>query len=335
MPSTPELGYVAAEIWHVEIAAEPDAEEFGAPDGYVAVAGEVAVDLQREQHGGKEQRGPVVPVGMGKDFVHIKGAAVCNDHFLKEPPQHLAQTVHGNAIIEITPPLKLRQQAGGPLDGAGNQLREEADIGQKGHHIARRWQTAPVDIDAVAEGLEGVERDAHRQDEVQQKAVGMAVEEGIGKRLSKEVVVFEKTEDEEVDYYVAPQGPSAELGGAVAVADDQAGEETAQRGEGDKQEKPPVPPAVKKIGCCHNEGILPAQLPPQEPIKNKRYWQKNEEFYRVEQHNKNAKIHFFFEKRSFPRENNAQFVQCSYPLCPHLDSHLYYAYIILYLCLIN
>jgi hypothetical protein len=69
-----------------------------------------------------------------------------------------------------------------------------------------------VDIDAVAEGLEGVERDAHRQDEVQQKAVGMAVEEGIGKRLSKEVVVFEKTEDEEVDYYVAPQGPSAELG---------------------------------------------------------------------------------------------------------------------------
>ena len=112
--------------------------------------------------------------------------------------------------------------------------------------------------------------------------------------LGKEVVVLEKAEDEQVDEDVAPQGPAASGGGEVRVADDQAGEETAERSKGYEEEKTPVPPAIEKVGGRHNKGILPAQLSPQEPIDEERYWQKDNEFNRVEQHIVNCKDTSFF-----------------------------------------
>ena len=54
MPTTPKLRYVTREIWIVEVAHEFDAEEFSRSDGYVRIAGEIAVDLEGEEDCGKE-----------------------------------------------------------------------------------------------------------------------------------------------------------------------------------------------------------------------------------------------------------------------------------------
>lgn len=54
VPSAPELGNVAAEIRHVEVAHQPDAEQLRSADGDVGISGEIAVNLESEQNGGQE-----------------------------------------------------------------------------------------------------------------------------------------------------------------------------------------------------------------------------------------------------------------------------------------
>ena len=52
MPAAPELGNVAAEIGVGEVAAQADSEELGGTDGDIAVACEVAVNLESEEDSG-------------------------------------------------------------------------------------------------------------------------------------------------------------------------------------------------------------------------------------------------------------------------------------------
>ena len=54
VPSPPKLRYITREIRIVEVAHEFDAEEFSRSDGYVRIAGEIAVDLEGEEDCGKE-----------------------------------------------------------------------------------------------------------------------------------------------------------------------------------------------------------------------------------------------------------------------------------------
>ena len=53
MPTAPKFGDVAAEIGYIEVAAQTDAEQFGAADSDIAIARKVAINLNREQDGGK------------------------------------------------------------------------------------------------------------------------------------------------------------------------------------------------------------------------------------------------------------------------------------------
>ena len=63
--------------------------------------------------------------------------------------------------------------------------------------------------------------------------------------------------------------------------------------EGDKEQKPPVPPAVEHIAGHYHEGVLQAQLPlrlgdkavEDEPIEQKHYRQEDGELDGVEEHN--------------------------------------------------
>ena len=50
MPTTPKLRNVPAEIRHVEVAHQPDTEQFRRTDGYIRIPREVAVNLKRKQH---------------------------------------------------------------------------------------------------------------------------------------------------------------------------------------------------------------------------------------------------------------------------------------------
>ena len=54
-------------------------------------------------------------------------------------------------------------------NGTGNELGKQGNIGAEGYGILLGRHTAPVHIDGVAEALEGIKADAHRQGKPQQR----------------------------------------------------------------------------------------------------------------------------------------------------------------------
>ena len=167
VPAAPEVAHGGGEVGSAEILHQLDAEEAGAAHGDVAVAREVAVDLDAEEHGTHGQHQRALLGGRLPDDVHGQGTAVRHQHLLGEAPKHLAQTIDGSFIFKGTRAQHLRQQVRGALDGTSHQLWEEGDVGEEGHGIARGAQLPTMDVDGVAEGLERVERDAHGKDEAQ------------------------------------------------------------------------------------------------------------------------------------------------------------------------
>jgi len=81
-----------------------------------------------------------------------------------------------------------------PLDGAGDQVGKEGDEGEVGTDILGRLQLSAIDINRVAESLEGVEADSRRQNENERRSVDVNSDGGEknSKAVGKEVEVLEK-----------------------------------------------------------------------------------------------------------------------------------------------
>lgn len=207
MPATPELGYVTAEIRHVEVAHQLNAKQFGATYGYIGIAGKITIYLESEENGSQQQSAATLVLIGVEHLIDIDSTIVGYDYLLEETPQHLAATVNGLRIIESPRTLELRQEVGGTLNRARYQLRKKADIGQKGHSITSGRQLLAIDIYAIGQGLKGIERDAHRQDDMQ----GCGLEcyakggKGIDKALHKKVKVFEETQYAQIEEDIRPQ----------------------------------------------------------------------------------------------------------------------------------
>ena len=86
VPAPPELRNVALEIGGLEVGHELDAKEFGGAYGDVAVAGEVAVNLERKIDSPEHKGGPRVLGVVREDVVGVDGARVRDHHFLEHPP---------------------------------------------------------------------------------------------------------------------------------------------------------------------------------------------------------------------------------------------------------
>ena len=197
VPTTPELGNVAAEIRHVEVPHQPDAEQLGRADGNVAVAREVAVNLEGEEDGGKEQRASgLLRVGR-KHLVDIDSTIVGHHDILEQAPQYLSHAINSGVVVELALLEELRQEVGRPFDGSGHQLREERDEGEEGDDVLRRLNLATIHVDAVTEGLESVERDAYGKYHLQQQPVRGDVEQ-LRELGDEEVVVLENGQYQQV-----------------------------------------------------------------------------------------------------------------------------------------
>ena len=62
----------------------------------------------------------------------------------------------------------------------------------------------PIDINGIGQGLERVETDTHRENQVQEQAVGLAAKE-FGKGTDKEIVVLVCAKDSKIKQYVQPK----------------------------------------------------------------------------------------------------------------------------------
>ena len=205
----------------------------------------------------EDEGGPGEGLGVIEAHVDVGRTGVGDDDFLEHAPEDEAHAVAPLLVGEGPRRGDLRQQVGGPLDGPRDELREEGDKGTKGHGVAGGLEVAPVDVDGVGEGLEGVEGDADGQDDLQGGGVHGDAEAvpGGDPVLDKEVGVLEVAEDAEVDGEGDPEPPFlARLVGRFFNAD--ADEKVDDGGEGDEPEEAPVPPPVEDVGGNEQQQVL-------------------------------------------------------------------------------
>src|SRR6201992_1118175 len=103
--------------------------------------------------------------------LHKIGEVVRQEHFLEQPPQGLRQARADTLERDLWFAMKLRQQFIGPLYGPGHHLREEGDVESVFKQIFFRRNPAPVNLDGVAHGLEGVEGKTYRQNDSEQRRI--------------------------------------------------------------------------------------------------------------------------------------------------------------------
>ena len=100
-------------------------------------------------------------------FVDINGKAVGNDHFFEKSPGHEFQSVGNAPVIEIMRFVELGQEVRRAFDGAGHELGEKRDVERKDSQMTFRFLFAEIDVDGIAERLEGIKADSDGEQNMQ------------------------------------------------------------------------------------------------------------------------------------------------------------------------
>ena len=229
MPPAPKLCYVAAEIRHVEVAHQLDTKQLGRAYGNVGIARKVAVDLEGEENGGEKQCAARLVRVIRKHLVHIHGTIVGHHYLLEQAPKDLAHTVNSGVVIELPLLQELRQKVRCSLNGAGHQLREKRDEGEESDDVPGRLYLAPINVDGITQGLEGVERDSDRQNHFQQQSIRGDVEQ-LRELGDEEVVIFEQGKDTKIQDDIERR-PKLGFLSCSCLPDEQSAAPRTERGE--------------------------------------------------------------------------------------------------------
>lgn len=265
VPAAPEVlgggGEVGVpEVVH-QIEAEPASESLG--DG--AVAAEVAVDLKGEGiNAGEDLPGGEFVGGAGEGGIGDEGEVVGDDNFAEEAGEDVVEALTKALLVEFFAGSgDLSEEPGGTLDGAGEQLGEEGNVGGVVEERLGGLDAAAEEIDGVGEGLEGIEGDADGEDDLGQPP-GALVAEPVGEGADlgdREAEVFEGAEEADVEDEREREPAFARrvAGGLMDAATDDVIDDG---GEADEQEEAPIPPAVEDIAGDEEQAVLPAVREP-------------------------------------------------------------------------
>ncbi len=246
VPAPPELGDRLADVGLVEVLHEAEAHHQAEADGHVAVAGEVEVELRGVGQGAE----PGVAGGrvlQGEAVVGEGGQGVGDEHLLDEA-LHEAGAAFGELVDGVGAVVELVDQVLEAQHRAGDQVREDRDEGGEVDQVVGRRGIAAVDVDDVADRLEGVEGDADRQQDVgQHERLHAERGDDLVEAVDAEVGVLEVPEHAEVDHHAEDQpalrGTGAYAGGADAQADP-----VVEDGDpGEQQEEVHPPPGVEHV----------------------------------------------------------------------------------------
>ena len=268
----------------MEVLRKLEPDQQSQTHGHVRIAAEIEVDLQgigQQAAPGAGQAGRCLgktPVGHGRHGIR-------QQHLLGQPQdeQRAADARLGPAV-RAHPQLIVQLVV--PHDRPGHQLREQGDIAGEIDEAPRGAGLPAVEIEGIAHRLERVERNAHRQHEVQQGDQVRPAPQPAGHRvgcLCAQVVVLEKGQHA----HVAADGdqqPALFLRRIRRGRDAAAG----QIVDGDGQQQQPavavVPPAVEDETAQRQPAVPPA-LRQQQVIAGQHHRQQaKQEFVGIEQH---------------------------------------------------
>ena len=83
MPAFPEFRNAFGKIWPIKIVHKTEAQNLRDPDGNIRIAGEIAIDLEREKYRGHNERPARVIIRIVINCIHINSQSVRNEHFFK------------------------------------------------------------------------------------------------------------------------------------------------------------------------------------------------------------------------------------------------------------
>src|ERR1700693_1389518 len=168
MPAPTKILHTVGEVGLAEVDHEVEAEQLRRSTGDVAVPAEISINLPGESIGSEQHYGKTgLAKCAAKRGVGNQCAIVRNDTFAKQPFEDEQQAV--KKLIRIPRPrfLNLRQQMRRPLDGTGDEMREQADEEAVFKKRPRGGYSAMVDVHDIRNLLKCVERDAGRKDDSQ------------------------------------------------------------------------------------------------------------------------------------------------------------------------
>ena len=246
MPPTPELGDGGRLVGGVEVGVEADAQQQGDANGHVGVTREVAVDLKRIAVGADEVLEARVERRGVEDAVdEVDADIVRDDALLQQAADDEVEPFAERLAGHDGRPEHLGDEVAGPDDRSGHESGEEGDVKQVVDPASERLELTAVDVDGVAERLEGEERNADGQEDVQ-RLVNRASDGGHAEPrahaltygeegLEEEVGVFEVGQHAQVDDQ-AERDPSLSSSRADGGGEGPGDEEIGRGGEDEKQE---------------------------------------------------------------------------------------------------
>ena len=89
VPAAPEVAHRRRQVGAAEVLHEVDAEQARRADGDVAVAGEVAEDLEGEEEDRDDDREAAICAGFVEDLLDVDGDSIGDDELLEEAPDLL------------------------------------------------------------------------------------------------------------------------------------------------------------------------------------------------------------------------------------------------------
>lgn len=165
--------------------------------------------------------------------------------------------------------------------------------------VAVELATSPVDVDGVAQGLEGVKADADGEDDLEAPGVHLDADlrPNLDPILNEKASVFEIAEQPEIhgeghrEPALRPVAAGFRVGvlrylAGVCLSDLQPHGVVDESGEGDEGEESGIPPAVKKVGSNEQEEVLGPEWRPavHRPVRREDDGQEEQEFEGVEEH---------------------------------------------------
>ena len=97
---------------------------------------------------------------------------VGDDQFLHQPENHQPDAKQLLSGIRCAPMIQVPKEVVRAHDRAGHQLREKRYVQRVVDDVGNRLLLAAIHVDHVRHALEGVEADAHRQNDGERPSIG-------------------------------------------------------------------------------------------------------------------------------------------------------------------
>lgn len=159
----PEVLHGLGDIGVAKVFREGESEHFTQTNCHVGITGEVKVDLEGVADDAQPGLGRVKSRGWGgKDAVCYFRQSVGDEYFFGKADDE-ALYAFAESREAYAPFFQLFVDIAVAYDRACYELRETGDIAAEVNEFTGGWYSSPVNIDDIAQALEGEKADAYRQ----------------------------------------------------------------------------------------------------------------------------------------------------------------------------